>query len=274
LGGDCRTFGIIVLALAFGLGGAPAARAQVETPDLQERQIGAAPDPLFDDDFELDGQDASFPDPVEDVNRVMLRFNRAADRWVFDPITEAYRWLVPDPARRCVRRAFLNAGSPSIFVNDLLQLEWKDAGVTVSRLIVNSTVGIGGLFDPSQGFGLERHESDFGQTLSLAGFRSGPYLVLPLFGPSTARDGAGDVVDTFLSPTTYVFGSALTQQLLFGGGAGLSTRDFHYESLKALEESSIDFYATLRSAFYQNRVSEIWSRREHRRDDWVTDPIY
>ncbi len=274
MGGDSRSFRILVLALAIGLAAAPASRAQVESPDLQGPQVAAAPDPLFDDDFDLDEQDASFPDPVEPVNRAILRFNRLADRWVFDPITEAYRWLVPDPARRCVRRAFLNAGSPSIFVNDLLQLEWKDAGVTVSRLIVNSTVGIGGLFDPSQRIGLERHESDFGQTLTLAGFPSGPYLVLPLFGPSTVRDGAGDVVDTFLSPTTYILGSALTQQLLFGGGSGLSTRDFHYEGLKALEESSIDFYATLRSAFYQNRVSEIWSRREHRRDDWVTDPIY
>jgi ABC-type transporter lipoprotein component MlaA len=146
MGGDCRTFRIIVLALAFGLGGAPAACAWVEEPDLHERQISAAPDPLFDDDFDLDEQDASFPDPAEGVNRVMLRFNRAADRWVFDPVTKAYQWLVPDPARRCVRRAFINAGSPSIFVNDLLQLEWKDAGVTVSRLVVNSTVGIGGLF--------------------------------------------------------------------------------------------------------------------------------
>jgi len=263
-----------VLALVLALGTGREAGAGDEVPNLGESQVSTPPDPLFDDEFAEEQQDASFPDPLEDVNRWSLRFNRVADRWVFDPITEVYRWLVPDAARRCLHRAFLNAGSPSIVVNDLLQLEWKDAGVSFSRLLVNSTVGIGGLFDPAERIGLERHESDFGQTLSLAGFESGPYLVLPLFGPSTVRDGSGDVVDTFLSPTTYVFGSALMQQLIFGGSSGLSTRDFHYESLKALEESSIDFYATLRSAFYQNRVAEIWDRREHRRDDWTRGPVY
>lgn len=204
------------------------------------------------------------PDPLEWLNRRTLAFHRGLERWFLDPVTKLYSKVVPGPVKLRVRNFFANLNSPSIFVNDTLQLEFRDAGTTLGRFFLNSTVGILGLFDPAAGLRLEPHHSDFGQTLALAGIGSGPYLVVPLLGPTTARDVVGDVVDFFFQPTSYVFGPG--QQLVYGGGAGLVTREAHYEELEALESSAVDYYAALRSAYSQNREAEIWSRREHRRN--------
>ena len=233
---------------------------------------GGEPDPLFDDIFdeEFDDQPVGYSDPLEETNRGVFAFNRHVDEWILDPITKAYRWAVPKPARRGIARFFLNLGSTKILVNDFLQLEWKDAGVTTARLVINTTVGILGIFDVAAPLGLERHESDFGQTLALAGTPSGPYIVLPVLGPANVRDGVGTLVDSFLQPTYYVLGPTdliigPTEILLYGGSSGISTRDRHYLELKALEDSSVDFYASLRSGYYQDRVAEIWARRKGHR---------
>lgn len=235
-----------------------------------------APDPLFDDYFgdgfgdDFDAQPSSYPDPLESTNRGVFAFNRQLDKWILDPVTEAYRFVVPKLARDAVSRFFLNLGSTKTLVNDFLQLEWRDAGVTTGRLVVNSTVGIGGLFDVAEMIGLERHESDFGQTLALAGTPSGPYLVLPILGPANVRDGTGLVIDGFFQPTYYILGPAdlligPSEVFLYGGTSGLSTRERHYAELKALEDSSIDFYAAMRSGYYQDRVAAIWGRRDGHR---------
>ncbi len=221
------------------------------------------PDPLFDDDFALDEGPASLPDPFEKPNRGVLVFNQAVDKWLLDPITRVYRFLLPRPARHSLNSFFDNLNSPQVLVNDVFQLEWRDAGITTARLLVNTTIGLAGFFDPASSFGLERHKSDFGQTLAIAGAPSGPYFVLPLLGPTTTRGGVGLLVDALFHPTFYLLGG--TDMLFFGGSAGLSTRARHFEELKALEESSVDFYAALRSGYYQNRLGEIWSRREDRR---------
>jgi len=226
-------------------------------------------DPLFDDegfDEDFAAKPSGYPDPFESTNRGVFAFNREVDRWILDPITEAYRFLVPKPARNAISRFFLNLGSTKTIVNDFLQLEWRDAGVTTTRLVVNSTVGVAGLFDVAEKIGLERHESDFGQTLALAGTPSGPYLVLPILGPATVRDGVGVVIDGFFQPTFYIIGPAdlligPTEMFLYGGTSGLSARERHYAQLKALEDSSIDFYAAMRNGFYQDRVGAIWGRR-------------
>ena len=228
------------------------------------------PDPLFDDfEGEFDTPN-SYPDPIERTNRGTFAFNRQVDRFILDPLTEAYRWAVPQPARNAIARMFTNLSSTKTLVNDFLQLEWKDAGVTSTRLVVNTTVGVLGLFDVAEMMGLEGHESDFGQTLALAGTPSGPYLVLPLLGPATVRDGIGTVVDGFFQPTYYVLGPSNlllgpTEVLLYSSTSGISTRDRHYLELKSLEDSSIDFYAAMRSGYYQDRVGAIWQRREGHR---------
>lgn len=266
---------VFVFAAAMALAGA-AAPAHAEPAPTS---AGSEPDPLFDsvdplfDDHD-EADDLAANDPLEEVNRGVLKFNQQIDRWIFDPITRAYRYVVPDAARRAVHRAFLNIGSAPVAANDLLQLEWVDAGTTMARFVINTTVGIGGLFDPATRIGLERHDSDFGQTLALAGLPSGPYLMLPVFGPSSIRDGAGQVTDTFMNPSTYFFGFGLFEYLLYGGSAGFTTREAHFEEMKALESSSVDFYSALRSAFVQNRDAVLWERRQDRRNDWSTPSIY
>jgi phospholipid-binding lipoprotein MlaA len=219
-------------------------------------------------DAEYESQPDSFPDPLEPMNRRILGFNRTVDRWFLNPIAQAYGYVVPEPAQLCVQQFLSNLDSPSIMMNDLLQREWKDAGVTLTRFFVNTTVGVGGLFDPATTHGLPGHRSDFGQTLALMGTPSGAYLVLPIAGPVTVRDGTGYIVDLFFQPTTWVLGPS--GQLLFlnsihSGSSGIVVREAQSENLRALEESSIDYYAALRNAFYQNRMAQIWHRREHHR---------
>jgi phospholipid-binding lipoprotein MlaA len=228
-----------------------------------------APDPLFDDlfDEEFDEPLAQYPDPIESTNRGIFAFNRQVDKWILDPVTKAYRYVVPKPVRVALSRVFVNLGSTKTIVNDFLQLEWRDASVTTTRLVLNTTIGIVGLFDVAAKLGLAGHNSDFGQTLALAGVPSGPYLVIPILGPATVRDGTGTLIDGFFQPTYYIIGPANlligpTEILLYTGSSGISTRDRHYRELKALEDSSVDFYATLRSGYYQQRIDQIWGRRE------------
>jgi phospholipid-binding lipoprotein MlaA len=259
----------LVLGLAIGVAGHPKVAAAEAPPP-------SVPDPLFDADAEPPG----FPDPFEGVNRITFEFNRKVDRWVFDPITRAYRFVVPAPARRAVRRAFVNLDAPVTFVNDILQLEPRDAAVTLARFVVNTTVGIGGLFDVAGDYAdLAGHESDFGQTLALAGMPSGPYLVIPVLGPNSARDTTGYVVDFLFRPTTYLLtpggtvvlsgfvnpsGSGFLFTTIFEGSTelaeGFATREASGEALHALEASSVDYYAALKNAYYQNRTALIWRR--------------
>ncbi|HIF95576.1 MAG TPA: VacJ family lipoprotein, partial [Myxococcales bacterium] len=220
-------------------------------------------DDFYDFDFDLELENSEIEDPFEPVNRGTLGFNRLLDRFIFDPLTIGYRYLIPEPARKSVNRFFTNVNSTQSLSNDIFQLEWADAGRTLVRLVINSTAGIGGLFDPATAWGLPGHVSDFGQTLTLAGVPTGPYLVLPLFGPSDVRDALGLGVDSLLHPTFFFLPGM--DALFFNTSSGFSQRESHYEELKALEESSIDYYSALRSGFMQNREAEIWARREDRR---------
>jgi phospholipid-binding lipoprotein MlaA len=215
---------------------------------------GVESDPLSDPDFEIEG-DGSARDPIEPLNRVFFAFNEAIDWALWDPLTRGYRLAVPEPARRGVHRVFLNLNSPSIIVNKLLQLRFRGAAEALGRFVLNTTVGWGGLFDAGKAAGWEYDHADFGQTLALAGVPSGPYLVLPLLGPTTVRDGFGDAVDQFMHPMTYFIGP--TTQIFVGTGWGLSTYEAHCDELDALRESAVDFYSVLRSVYLQNRESEI-----------------
>jgi phospholipid-binding lipoprotein MlaA len=216
-------------------------------------------DELFDDEFEFGGETAS-NDPFERTNRALLDFNQGLSRLVFDPMIRGYRFVMPEPGRRAVRRVFLNFQAPSTLVNDLLQLRFVDAATTFGRFVLNTTLGFAGLLDVAVEADWQYHESDFGQTLGRFGVGAGPYLVLPLFGPSTVRDGIGGVVDLFFQPLTYMIG--FTPNILIGAGSGFTSLDAHDPALKALEESSVDFYAALRSAFLQNRAAHILQYKE------------
>lgn len=229
----------------------------VGSPSFVAAQASPADDPLFGDiDSEIAEAPTGFPDPLEDVNRETLGFNRLLDRWLLDPVTRVYRDVLPPPIKASIRSAFRNLSSVPGLVNHVLQGEVTDACVTVGRFTVNSTVGLFGLLDPATQLGLDERHADFGQTLAKLGVGSGPYLIVPALGPTTVRDGVGGIVDIFLHPTTFFFGPF--QRLFYSGGSGLSLREANYEALKALDESSVDYYAALRNGYYQARMAEIW----------------
>lgn len=225
---------------------------------LSAAQSAPVDDPLFGDiDSELSGAPAGFPDPLEGVNRRTLRFNRVLDRWLLDPVTRVYRKALPPPIKVSIRSAFRNVAAVPALVNHVLQGEVTNACVTAGRFTVNTTMGLFGLLDPATELGLEELHADFGQTLAKLGVGSGPYLIVPALGPTTVRDGLGGIVDIFIHPTTFFFGPF--QRLFYTGGSGLTLREANYEALKALDESSVDYYAALRNGYYQARIAEIWS---------------
>jgi len=257
------------------------ARAADAEPAQVEAQAptppdGRQPDPLFDENYddELASKPAGFPDPLEPLNRVTFRLNRILDHVILDPVTHLYDLLVPEPLKPAIRRVFRNLASGSVLLNDILQAHPRAAGRTAVRFVVNMTTGLGGAFDFARCGGLYRHNADFGQTLSYYGVGSGPYLVLPIFGPSNVRDAFGDIVDGFMHPAIYLLGPI--EQLTYGGGLGIATREEHYHSLQALEKSAVDFYAALRNAYYQVRIAEIQdgpgTSKKHPLDDDYAGP--
>jgi phospholipid-binding lipoprotein MlaA len=235
------------------LAAAPALAGETDDPLAAEFAAAAAAAP-------------GYPDPLERFNRGALRFNQQLDRFLIDPLTRVYTFVVPEPGRRAVRRFFANLAAPGILANDLLQFEVADAVCTTTRFAFNTVVGVGGLFDPATFIGWEGHDADFGQTLAVYGVPSGPYLVIPAFGPTTARDAAGAVVGMMFRPTTYLLGPGdqLLYGSIYGGGVGIVAREEHGDELRRLEESSVDFYAALRNAFYQTRTAQIWERQARR----------
>lgn len=214
----------------------------------------AASDALFADDFEVE-LEAPADDPLEPVNRKIFRGNQWLNRLILDPVARIYGWVIPDPAKRSVRGVFENLNQPAIAVNDLLQREPRLAGSAGARFVVNTTVGLLGIWDPATRIGLEAHEADFGQTLGKAGVGAGPYLVLPVFGPSTSRDLVGSVVDLAMRPDTWLL--PLGARLVLESTDGITQKEASLASVEALEESSIDFYSTLRSAYLQSRAAMI-----------------
>lgn len=215
-------------------------------------------DPLYDEENDAAASEP-VSDPLEPMNRAFFRVNEELDWLVFDPLTRGYRFLVPSPARRGIERAFHNLNSPVIFANLVLQGRGRDASLTIGRFAANTTLGVVGVFDFAQDvIGWKRTDADFGQTLAVYGMPSGPYLVVPIFGPSSLRDGFGTVVDQVMDPLTYFVAPLQLQwSLLFGGSQGLAYREANADALQALREASVDFYAAMRSAYSQARAGDV-----------------
>ncbi|MDP6271945.1 MAG: VacJ family lipoprotein, partial [Alphaproteobacteria bacterium] len=198
-------------------------------------------------------------DPLEGLNRTVFAFNDGLDIMVLRPLAAVSGFVVPRPAKAALARALANLGAPVIIINDVLQLELADAGTTAGRFVINSTIGLLGLFDMAEHLGLGRHGADFGQTLHAWGVGSGPYLMLPLLGPSTGRDGLGSAVDAVIDPFGYWFsrGATIARQ----GSQATSQREALLVSLHDLREGSVDYYAALRAAYFQNRAYALQDRQ-------------
>lgn len=233
--------------------------------------IAAAPDPLFDDEpgAEAPARLGDYADPLEAVNRRTHAFNSTVEEWLLDPVSEAYSKSVPASARHGVRGVLRNLDEPTNAINGLLQLQWSHAATAAGRFIINTTIGLAGVLDPATGMGLDSRSSNFGETLADAGVQSGPYLVLPLIGPTNARDGTGIVVDFFFRPTTWILGpiDLLTWTAIHGGTAGVAIKEENLEAIDALKQSSLDYYAALRSAHHQMREAELRQNQATRLSD-------
>lgn len=192
-------------------------------------------------------------DPFERINRTTFKFDDALAHKVALPIARGYQATVPKPIRRGIANLFENAHTPVIMLNDLLQGKFTAFGQDTGRLILNSTLGLGGLLDPATQVGLPKEDNDFGRTLGTWGVHPGPYLVLPLFGPSDIRDGLGKLVDEFGAPQSYI-----NDKWILYGVEGVSLVNTFSESLLPTyqlldQQNAFDRYAFSRNAYLQQR---------------------
>jgi len=201
-------------------------------------------------------------DPLESMNRVTFNVNDFLDRLLVKPLTELYRFTVPDYARERVANVVSNMNEPVLFANNLMQGEVTRAGVTASRFVVNTTVGVGGLYEVADDLDLSKQTGDFGQTLNAWGIKGGPYLVLPLFGPSNFRDALGFGVDMVMSPWQWIAadgGRAVKNEVVYSSFAadGLTKREENLDAYDALRAGALDFYAEMRSVYRQYRDKQL-----------------
>ena len=202
-------------------------------------------------------EEYSVHDPLEPVNRGIFAVNLVADDYVIRPVAQAYRDYIPQPIRNGVHNFLTNLRSPVIMFNDALQGQGKLAGDTFARLWVNTILGLGGIMDVASDIGIPFHDADFGQTLGVWGVPAGPYLVLPILGPSDPRDTVGLVADSFADP----FNGLMRKNgddgdyVILGRTvvAGIDLRSRNIDLLDRIRSTSLDYYATLRSLYQQHR---------------------
>ena len=204
-------------------------------------------------------------DPYEGFNRTMFDIHEVVDRFVAKPVAQAYDKVSPLPVKAGVGNFFGNVGELWIGANNAMQGKFADAGVDIGRLLIDSTIGIFGLFDVASELGFEKHEEDFGQTMAVWGVGAGGYLFWPVIGPRTVRDTAGWAVDSYVDPVGYI--QTVSSR---NGMAALRLVDVRASLLpadKVIEEAAIDKYDYIRSAYLQRRRNVIFDGRPPRLDD-------
>ena len=197
-------------------------------------------------------------DPYESTNRAIFEFNRRIDDNVALPIARFYRDAVPEPLRIGIHNVLFNIRLPVTFGNDLLQGNIGRGAQTVGRFAVNSVLGIGGLIDVATQLEVPNHTEDFGQTLGAYGVDEGYYIVLPILGPAPPRDLLGRIVDIFMDPLTYIDFRAKTAWAVGRSTADvLDLRERNIETIDDIQQTSVDYYATVRNLYRQSRNAEI-----------------
>jgi len=200
------------------------------------------------------GPERNPTDPLEPLNRATWRFNDTVDRTIAQPVARGYNRVVPRPIRTGIGNFFGNLGDVPVMLNNFAQLRFADGMSDLMRIALNSTFGVLGVLDIATPAGLPAHEQDFGLTLGHYGVASGPYLVLPLFGPSTFRDAAGFGVDQYANPTTYA--RPRLRNSLWGLDF-VSTRAHYLNATDLLEEAALDKYLFVRDAYLARRQSKL-----------------
>ncbi len=195
-------------------------------------------------------------DPFETYNRAMHRFNTELDDAILKPVARGYRAITPEPVDRGITNFFGNLDDVGSAINNLLQFKFRRALTDTGRVLVNTTVGVLGFFDLASNMNLPKYGEDFGQTLGSWGITPGPYIVLPLLGPSSGRDVIGTVVDWYTDPLTYLENDDVRWAL-----RGVSVVDRRADLLDAsrvMEQAALDPYAFLRDAYLQKRRSDVY----------------
>ena len=209
-------------------------------------------------DYETSYTEDEIYDPLEGLNRSIFKFNDVADRIILEPVARGYRKL-PSPMQSGISNFLSNLRMPLVIVNQLLQGQVKNSAESTGRFVVNTTAGVFGLFDVADNIGLEEKDEDYGQTLATWGVGDGFYVVLPIFGPSNLRDSAGLILTAVTDP---VNAYAVTE----GEGwivpirttiNAVDRRSKIIDEVNALRNNSIDYYAAVRSSYYQNRKAAI-----------------
>lgn len=196
-------------------------------------------------------QNPTKEDPIEGFNRTVFTFNDTVDKYAFKPVAKGYVFVTPQPVRDSVTNFFSNIGDVYIAANNLLQLKIADGVSDIMRVVINTIFGVGGLFDVATLAKLPKHDNDLGLTLGHYGVPPGPYLVLPLFGPSTVRDGVGIVGNYFINPLTYVKPDSVSWALY--GVNLVNTRANLLNATDVLEGAALDKYSFVRNAYLQRR---------------------
>jgi len=205
-----------------------------------------------------------FNDPYENTNRSIFSFNQSVDRNVLAPVARGYRDALPPVARDSIRNFLDNLRGPIIFANDVLQNDPR-AGDTLARFVLNSTIGLGGLIDVGGRWGFPYHDQDFGLTFAVFGIGEGPYLMLPVLGPSNPRDLSGSVAEGFADPGDMIAANNGFIWVAFARSfvSGIDERSRYLDSLADLERTSLDYYAAIRSLYRQRRAALIHHQQQN-----------
>ena len=197
-------------------------------------------------------------DPYEQGNRKVHAFNRGLDRAIVRPASRGYSGLLPDEIEDSIGNVAENLSMPAVFVNAVLQGDMRTAGLATTRFLVNSVLGMGGMFDVASDFQVAEAEADFGETLHVWGVREGAYIELPVLGPSTERDAVGKVVDLFTNPLSYTLPSPENSYGTIASAASrLSDRGRYSDTIDSILYESADSYAQARLIYLQNRRFEL-----------------
>jgi len=225
------------------------------------------------DDPEAIAEFNELNDPLEPTNRVFYTINNGIDTVILRPAAQAYRFVVPGPVRTGIGNALSNLGTPVRLGNDMLEGKPRRAGDTTMRFLINTTVGVLGIFDVATGWGYPGHDADFGLTLGNWGVPDGPFLFLPVFGPSGPRDATGLAVDAVADPFKWVGQGAVVEALNWTrfGLNGIDARERALDPIDSVKKTALDPYATFRSLYRQYRQSQLSKLRA---DNRATVPVW